>query len=102
MYLVEIVGSGGKRVLWEAVDDHFIEEEIDHDEIGIRGFNFNFFGKYEKGVGREGSSDFSYLLMIVKLWPKDWKTPMKMMNLKVDEYNGEAMGIGNVWYRKVC
>ena len=37
-YLVEIVGSDGKKVLWEVVDNHVIEEETDHDEIGVRGF----------------------------------------------------------------
>ena len=36
------------------VDNFVIKEESDHDDIGLRGFSFNFFGEDEKGVGREG------------------------------------------------
>ena len=32
------------------VDDHFVEEATDHDEIGLRGFDFNLFDKDKKGV----------------------------------------------------
>ena len=89
-------------MLWEVVDDHVLEDKTDHDEIGLRGFYFNLFDKDEKGVGREGSSEFPYLLMLMKLWHVDWKTKSKRVNLKVDEDNGNQMGIGNIWYRKVC
>ena len=34
-YLVEAVGYDRNKVIWEAVDDPFIEEETDHDEIGL-------------------------------------------------------------------
>ena len=51
-YSVGVVGSDTKKVLWEVVDDHVVEEENDHDEIGLRGFDFDLFGKYEEGVGR--------------------------------------------------
>ena len=44
-----------------------------------------FFDKDEKGVGREGSSEFPYLLMLIKLWPKDWNNQLKGINKKVDE-----------------
>ena len=53
------------------VGDHFVEEATDHGEIGLRGFKFNLFDKDEKGVGREGSSEFIYLLMLIKIWPED-------------------------------
>ena len=62
------------------VDDHFVEEPTDHDEIGLQGFDFNSFYEDEKGVGREGSSDFPYLLMLIKLWPGNCKTQLKRMN----------------------
>ena len=64
-------GHDGKKVLWEVVDDHVVEEPTDYDEIGLRGFDFNFFDEDKKGVGREGSSDFPYLLMLIKLWLGD-------------------------------
>ena len=53
------------------VDDNVVEEATDHDEIGLLGFDFNFFNDKEKRVGREGSSEFPYLLMLIKLCPGD-------------------------------
>ena len=66
---MEVVGQDGKRFLWEVVDDHVVEEPTDNDEIGLWEFDFNFFDKYDKGLGREGSSEFPYSLMLIKLWP---------------------------------
>ena len=39
--------------------------------------------------------------MLIKIWPGDFKTPLKRMNQKVDEDNGKALVKGNVRYRKV-
>ena len=72
-------------MLWELVDDHVVEEPSDHEEIGLRGFYFNVFDEYEEGVVREGSSEFPYLLMLIKLWSGYWVTQLKTMNRKVDE-----------------
>ena len=44
-YLLGVVGSDGRKIIWEVVDNHVVEEENDNDEIGLRGFNFNFFDK---------------------------------------------------------
>ena len=82
-YLVEVVGHKNKKVIFELVDDHVVEEPTDHEEIGLRGFDFNLFDEYEEGVVREGSSEFPYLLMLIKLWPGNWKTQLKRMNRKV-------------------
>ena len=51
-YLVEVVGHDRKNFLWKVVDDHVVEDPTDHDEIGLRGFDFYLFGEDEKGVGR--------------------------------------------------
>ena len=51
-YLVEFFGHEKKKVLWEVVDDHVLEEPTDHEEIGLRGFDFNVFDQYEEGVVR--------------------------------------------------
>ena len=56
------------------VDNHVVEEPTDHDEIGLRGFDLNLFDEDKKGVGREGSSEFPYLLMLIKLFPGNFKT----------------------------
>ena len=71
------------------VDDHMVEQPTDHEEIGLRGFEFKFFDKDEEGVVREGSSEFAYLLIFIKLWPGDWISQLKRMNQKVDEDNGK-------------
>ena len=55
-YSVEFVGHNKKKVLWEVVEDHFVEEPTDHEQIGLWGYDFNVFYQDEEGVVREGSS----------------------------------------------
>ena len=43
---VEVSGFGGKKVFLGVVYDHVVEEVKEHDEIGLRGFDFYSFGKY--------------------------------------------------------
>ena len=81
---MKFVNHYRKKVTWEVVDDHVVEEPTDHDEIGLWELVFNFFDKDEKGVGREGSSYFPYLLMLIKLCTRYWKTRLKRVNHKVD------------------
>ena len=50
-YLVEVYGHDEKNVLLEVVDNHVVEEATDHDEIRLRGFDFNLFGKDKTMVG---------------------------------------------------
>ena len=78
-YLVEFVGHDKKKVLWEVVDNHVVEEPSDHEDIGLRGFDFNIFNEDEEGVVREGCSE-PYLLMLIKLWPGYWISQLKRMN----------------------
>ena len=33
--MVEVVSNYGKKVIWEVVKDHVVEEATDHDEIGL-------------------------------------------------------------------
>ena len=42
-YLVEVFGHDKKKVLWEVVDNHVVEEPSDHEDIGLWGFDFNIF-----------------------------------------------------------
>ena len=56
-YLVGVFGHDGNKVIWEVIDDHVVEEPTDHEEIGLRGFDFNIFNEDKEGVVREGSSD---------------------------------------------
>ena len=52
-YSVEVVGHNNKKVLWEVVGDHVVEEPCDHEDIGLRGFDFNIFDEDEEGIVRE-------------------------------------------------
>ena len=92
-YLVEFVVRDKKKVLWEVVNDHVVEEPTDHEEIGLQGFDFNVFDKDEEGVVREGSSEFPYLLMLINLWSGYWMTQLKTMNQKVDDDIGKALRV---------
>ena len=43
---------------------------------------------------------FSYLIILIKPWPGNYKTRLKRMDQKVDEDNGKALVKGNRQYRK--
>ena len=53
---MEVLGSEGKKVICEVVDDHVIEEATDHDEIGLRGFIC--LTKTRRGWAEKGSVSF--------------------------------------------
>ena len=53
---MEVFGYDKNKVLWGVVDYHVVEEPIDHEEIGLQGFDFNVFVQDEEGVVREESS----------------------------------------------
>ena len=63
----------GRIIILELVGNHAVEEPTDNNEIGLRGFDFNFLDEYGKGIGKEGSSEFPYLIMLIKLWPVECK-----------------------------
>ena len=48
-YSVEVVGHDVKKVLRKVVENHVVEEATDHDDIGLRGFGFNFLTKTRRG-----------------------------------------------------
>ena len=86
-YFVEVFGHDKNKFIWEVVDDHVVEYLTDHEEMGLRGCDFNVFNHYEEGVVRDGSSEFPCLLMLMNICTVNWKTQFKRMNQKVDEYN---------------
>ena len=55
---MEVVGHEKRKVLWEVVDDHVVEEPTDHEEIGLRGFDFNFLMKMMRGLLEKGPVSF--------------------------------------------
>ena len=53
---MEVFGPDGNKLIWGVLDDHVVEAPTDHDEIGLRGLDFNFFDEDDKRLGREGYS----------------------------------------------
>ena len=98
---MEESGYDVKKVLWGVLDEHVVEEGKDHDEIGLWRFDFNLFDEDEEGVVRDGSSEYTYLLMLMKLWPKDWKNQLVRININLDDDNGKYTGMVNVRAHKV-
>ena len=78
-YSVEVYDKDGNKVIWEVVDNHVVEEGVEHEELCLRGFDFNLF--YEERVGCVGDNvkELPYLLMIMKLWPGDWEDQLNQM-----------------------
>ena len=57
------------------------------------GFDFNLFDKYGERMVREGLSEYLYLLMLINIWPGDWKNQFEGVNIKVDKDNWESVGM---------
>ena len=49
-YLVKVLGYDKKKVLWELVEDHVVEEPTDHEEIGLQGLISIFSTKMRRGL----------------------------------------------------
>ena len=73
------MGHDKKKVRWEVVGDHVVEEPSSHEDIKLRGFEFNIFDEDEEGVAREECSE-PYLKMLIKVWPGNWIYQLNRMN----------------------
>ena len=50
--MVEFVGHYKKEVLWEVVNNNVVEDQTDHNDIGLLEFDLNLFDKDEEGESR--------------------------------------------------
>ena len=48
-YSVDVSYKYGKKIIWEVVDDHVVEEGVEIEEIGLRGFDYNLFDEEREG-----------------------------------------------------
>ena len=46
---MEFFSHDRKKVIWEVVGNHVVENPTDHDEIGLRGFGLNVWRKTRRG-----------------------------------------------------
>ena len=83
-YSVEVYYKDGKRVIWKVVDDHVVEEGVEHEELGLQGFDFNVFDEEREGCVGYDVKGLPYLLMFMKLWTGDWEEQLCRINKKVD------------------
>ena len=67
--MVEVNDKDRQRLIWEVFNDHVVDEGVEHEEIGIRGFDFILFDEDREGCVGGDVKEFPYLLMIIKLWP---------------------------------
>ena len=84
---MEVAKKYGKKVIWEVVDDHMVEEGVEHEELCLQGFGFNLFDEEREGCVGDDVKDLPYLLMLMRLWPRYWEEQLEHMNKKVYEYN---------------
>ena len=67
-----------------------VKEGFEHEEIGLRGFNFNLFNVCREGCVGDDVKYLPYLLMLMKLWPGCWGDQLNCMNKKLDKDNGRG------------
>ena len=42
-FYFEVTYKDRKKLIWEVVYDHVVEEGVEHEELGIQSFDFNLF-----------------------------------------------------------
>ena len=62
-----------------------VEEGVEHEEIGLQGFDFNIFNEDRDVCVGGNMKELPYLLMLMKLWYVDWEDQLHRMNKKVYE-----------------
>ena len=50
-----------------------VEEGVEHEELGQRGFDFNLFDEEREGCFGDDAKELPYLLMPMKLWTGNWE-----------------------------
>ena len=68
----------------EVVDYHVVEEGVEHEELGLRVFDFNLFDEDRKGCVGCNVKELPYFLILMQLWPGNWEEKLDQMNKKLD------------------
>ena len=79
-FLVSVPHPKGGSIVWTCVKDHITNENEDHKDIGLRGFDYKLFEVEEGGGTKKVLDDHPYLKHIIHLWPGDWVKQMTKMN----------------------
>ena len=60
-YSVGVSDKDRKRVISEVIDDHVVEEGVEHDKLGLRDFGFNLFDEEREGCVGDDVKELTYL-----------------------------------------
>ena len=63
---IEVSDKDGKKLIWYVVNDHVVDEGVEHQELHIRGFDFNLFDEEREGCFGDDAKELPYLLMPMK------------------------------------
>ena len=64
---------------------------VEHEELGLQGFDFNLFDEEREGCVWDYVKYFPYLLTIMKLCPGYWEEYIYGMKNNVEKYNGREL-----------
>ena len=65
--MVGVDENDRKKVIWEVGNNHVVEEGVEHEELGLRGFDFNLFDEEREGCAGDDVKELPYLLILMKL-----------------------------------
>ena len=82
--MFEVTDKDRRKVFWELINDYVVGEGAEHEELGIRGFDFN--------LSDEDRKQFP---------TGDWWDQIDQMNKKVDEDNGRGGNQENGIFQKL-
>ena len=63
--LFEVSDKDWKRLIYEVGNDHQVEEGVEHEKLGLRGFGFNFLDEDGEGCVGDGVKELPYFLMLM-------------------------------------
>ena len=97
---------------WKTVEDHvptatpsnddlpdFIRRkgDDDYETIGVQGFNFNLFRNENVDLSDSTSESYSYLRLLMHLYPGDWKDDLDRLNEAARETNVRILTRSEFW-----
>ena len=66
-YLVEVYDKDERKVICEVVYDHVVEEEVEQEELGLQGFDFNLFDEETEVYVGVDVKELPYFLILIRL-----------------------------------
>jgi hypothetical protein len=82
----DVKESAHGNVVWTVRDDiRSSDVPTDQKAVGVRGFDLN--NTTVKNGSRKGKKRINLLLLLIHLWPGDWKCQLKRLNRRIRRQN---------------